>query len=440
MALPEPNGTFRDPIHGYIGLFDWERDIVDRPVFQRLRGIRQLGLTSYVYHGAEHSRFGHSLGVMHLAGRFVEKLLRRPGLREVLQDRQGWSEGEFEDKVDQIVLEARLAGLLHDIGHAPFSHTGESDLFPVGKRHEHYSEEILLSPSLGIGDIIDDQPGRWGVTKERVAQILSDRGTEEGMYEVGFVKELISSVWDVDKMDYLLRDSLYCGVRYGLYDLDRIMDTITLYDERPDGVLRLGIDYGGIHAIEGFILARYFMFTQVYFHAVRRAYDVILTDFISELLQETLKTKHYPEQLTDYLKWHDWKVLAEMYEHVDEKEKNLAWRLATRHHPRPVYESSDHADPMEISRAMSRIPRNLEQEFPDLTVWTDTATDRPERFRMGDEGWPIKRRDGHWESLNSLSKALAGLVAVRRFRVYADVGDDRSLRTKIEAFCRQAMA
>ena len=104
----------------------------------------------------------------------------------------------------------------------------------------------------------------------------------------------------------LLRDSLYCGVQYGQYELDRIIDTITLYDETPDNALRLGIEYGGIHAIEGFILARYFMFTQVYFHRVRRAYDLILTDFISEVLEEASGSKHYPEQLTDYIKWNDW--------------------------------------------------------------------------------------------------------------------------------------
>ena len=439
MALPEPSSTFRDPIHGYIGLFDWERDIVDRPVFQRLRGIRQLGLTSYVYHGAEHSRFGHSLGVMHLAGRFVDRLLRRPDHRKVLMDGQGWPEVGFEDKVDQIVLEARLAGLLHDIGHAPFSHTGESDLFPVGKRHEHYSEEILLSPSLGIGEIIDDQTGRWGVTKERVAQILSEKEVEKEIYEVGFVRELISSVWDVDKMDYLLRDSLFCGVRYGLYDLDRIIDTITLYDESPDGVLRLGIDYGGIHAIEGFILARYFMFTQVYFHAVRRAYDLILTDFISELLEETLGTKHYPEQLTEYLKWNDWRLLAALYERMDENSQNLAWRLATRHHPRPVYDTGDHADTIEVSGAMRRLPQELKQRYPNVKTWTDTAIDHPDRFRMGVGGWPIRRPNGRWESLTGVSRALAGLEQVRRFRVYADVRDDRSLKDEIEAFCRQAM-
>ena len=290
-----------------------------------------------------------------------------------------------------------------------------------------------MSPEIGVGSIIDDWLGEWGVTKERVDLIVSEQGT----YEVGFVRELISSVWDVDKMDYLLRDSMYCGVKYGLYDLDRIIDTITLYDESPDGVLKLGMEYGGIHAIEGFILARYFMFTQVYFHAVRRAYDLILTDFIAELLLETYGSSSYPEQLTEYTKWNDWRVLSELNERMDESSKNLAWRLATRRHPKPVYETGDHADPFLVQSVLTKLPEELKIKFPDINIWTDTAIDHPERFKMGDEHWPIRSRNGRWESLTRLSKALTGLEEIIRLRVYADVRDDYGLKEQMEAFCRE---
>ena len=291
---------------------------------------------------------------MHLAGRFTERLVT--GHADLLKERLSWSSEKFENLAERQILIARLAGMLHDIGHAPFSHVADESLFPPGERHEDYSAAIIAETE--IGDIIDDRLARWEINRSELAGII-----QHGSYGVGFVTELISSPWDVDKMDYLLRDSHYCGVKYGLYDVGRLMDSMTLFDDDPANGLKLGIDRGGIHAVEGFVLARYFMFTQVYFHEVRRAYDFILVELIKEILTEVLGQNHFPVAVDDYLNWDDNVILGEAVRMSKDSVSSFASRIIERKHPRPSMTPVRTLIPSKRERRFCNFPRDWGSNF-----------------------------------------------------------------------------
>ncbi|MDD6468219.1 MAG: HD domain-containing protein [Erysipelotrichaceae bacterium] len=241
--------VLRDPVHGYIHIHDqivW--DCVNSPEFQRLRRIHQLGATYQVYHTAEHSRFSHSLGVYEIVRRMVTE---NSDIAQALDD--------YEK------ITVMLAALLHDIGHGPFSHSFEH----VSKySHEDYTYQIISQDSQ-IHDILRKENERLPYD---VASVINHTHPNT------LLTQMVSSQLDADRMDYLLRDAYCTGTSYGEFDLERVLRTIRVREQK------LVVKESGMHTIEDYIMARYHMYWQVYFHPVSRSYEALLHSFFKRLL------------------------------------------------------------------------------------------------------------------------------------------------------------
>ncbi|MBP7377247.1 MAG: HD domain-containing protein [Pyrinomonadaceae bacterium] len=248
---------YRDSVHNIIRVGNGSTDgqllvsLIDTPEFQRLRRVRQLGLAYFAYQSAEHSRFTHSLGALHLATRSLDRLRLRYSIS-----------GEEYSAV-------RIAALLHDVGHGPYSHVVESIL---GFHHEQFSIDSILSTETAIGRLLYDHSPDLAAD---VASII------RGDFRRRALAQLVSSQLDVDRMDYLLRDSLMTGAKYGIYDLEWIIKSIEI-NEAED---HLYISAPGIYAVEDYLQARYYMFRQVYFHRTLRSAEAVLKLLLRRALQ-----------------------------------------------------------------------------------------------------------------------------------------------------------
>ncbi|HJU14806.1 MAG TPA: HD domain-containing protein [Candidatus Nitrosotalea sp.] len=232
-----------DPIHGFVNVYGHEVDIIDNPMFQRLRRIRQLAGAHLVYPAAQHSRFEHSLGTMHVAGQAASILAEKGYLGS--------------DKVESL----RLAALLHDIGHGPFSHLFEEVLQKKKKiSHEKIGEKIILKTE--IGDILS----RSGHNKSFVSKLAF------GSSRFQFMNEIISGGLSADMMDYLLRDGYFTGAEHARIDFKRIINSLDVYQRK------LSLDKSALRSFESMMISRYQMFRAVYFHKTVRAAEVMLLE------------------------------------------------------------------------------------------------------------------------------------------------------------------
>lgn len=374
--------SIRDPIHGFIRADALETALVDSLPLQRLRTIHQLGLASLIFPGAVHSRFSHVLGTMHLAGRLYDALA-------------GKSNGALEDHPRAPTRRlVRVAALLHDIGHAPFSHTAE-ELFDEPIDHEEMTRRLLATDE--IAEIFARHGD--GLEPAAVAALLAGEGEP-------LLGQIVSGELDVDKMDYLLRDSLFCGVRYGSYDLERLLDTVEPLAAPDSGEVGIGVAEGGVHALEALVLARYYMFTQVYFNVVGKALELHFNRWLQE--DRIL----WPSRPTEFLEHDDVTV-------------TLLMRRSTSRHARAVstrsryplaFETREHLK-REEKIAFEQLLTELLAHFGSDEVLVSNSSKDP--HRLGSKRVLVRFGDGRLEPMEQASHFIRHLGRIERYRVYA---------------------
>lgn len=408
---------FRDPVHDFIKVTSHEREIINSRPVQRLRHINQLALTNMIYHGTTHRRFEHSLGVMHLAGVAFDELTDPQNTSDEV--RELIPELNQRDNFSYWRTVVRMAALCHDLGHLPFSHAAEH-LLPIGYTHERISADIICSEELSALLMQMTPPINPEVVAKLAVGPKESRGTSFSVWE-GLLSEIVTgNAFGVDRMDYLLRDSLHAGVEYGKFDHRRLIQSLRFLSPPPQGLEEvealapaIGIDSGGINSAEALLHARYHMFSQRYFHPVRVAYDIHLVDFLGSWLP----SGKFSVEVGTHLGMTDnevWVGIREASQDGTNPAHEAALRILNRDHYKVLYSGTS------LHERIIDEPGAVVASWAEEQFGADNVRRRSGKKLGGTVDFPVRLPNGFTDSSLNVSETISRLPANSYDYVYID--------------------
>ncbi len=395
--------VFRDPVYGYVHVFDkliW--DLIQTKEVQRLRRIKQLGGTYMVFHTAEHSRFSHSLGVYEMARKIIRALM--------------YCGTVLEEEERLLVLSAAL---LHDLGHGPFSHSFES-VFNV--RHELFTERIIMEDT-EVNQVLESYQKGFAT---KVRDVINKT------YENPLVINIISSQLDADRLDYLLRDAYFTGAPYGEIDVERILRTMRVVNNK------IVYKVSGMHAIEDYLMSRYQMYWQVYLHSTGRSFDLVIQNMlrrVRELVLSGYQFRHPIGALADlflekelsvetYLKFDDATISHYASLFVEEEDEILS-DFADRFIHRRLLKEMHYVPNDEVNKNLIKIGEYMSILGIDPTYYliTDHSVKTPydyygHKTNCLPDCIELLMRDGSIKEISEVSTIIKGIIAVKPKQEY----------------------
>lgn len=395
--------VFRDPVYGYVHVYDqliW--DLIQTKEVQRLRRIKQLGGTYMVFHTAEHSRFSHSLGVYEMARKIIRALMHR---------------GTVLSEEERLLVLS--AALLHDLGHGPFSHSFES---VFGVRHELFTEKIIIG-NTEVNRVLESYCKGFAT---KVRDVINKS------YPNPLIVSIISSQLDADRLDYLLRDAYFTGASYGEIDVDRILRTMRVVNNK------IVYKVSGMHAIEDYLMSRYQMYWQVYLHSTGRSFDLVIQRMlhrVRELIFTGYKFKHPLGALKDlfleeelsvetYLKFDDSTLIYYISQFIDEDDEILH-DLADRFINRRLFKEIHYTPSDEMDEKLKEVKEYMIELGidPEYYLLTDYSMKTPYDYYGHKKNClpdciELLMRDGSIQEISEVSTIIKGIIDVKPKQEY----------------------